>query len=290
MDASELTAQLGGTASWADLRRHLSSREIRRAVARGDLERAGRNTYVLAGIDAAVRAAASVGGLASHRSAALLHGWEVWRAPQRPEVTVPKHRNVAPARRPDADLRWREVAAGDARVTEALRTVVDCARDLPSKDALAVADSALRHGAVTEAELRTAIHDLPRKGRGAAEAVLREASGRAANPFESALRALALEAVGPLFEPQVELVVDGHMMRPDLVCEELRIVVEADSFEFHTSRHQLVKDCHRYDELVLDGWLVLRFTWDHVMSHDAWVISTIRRATTMQRLLLARPA
>lgn len=175
-------------------------------------------------------------------------------------------------------------------MTEPLRTVVDCARDLRLKEALAVADSALRHGAVTEADLRSAVHDLPRQGRAAAEVVLRHASGLAANPFESAPRALAIHAVGPMFEPQVRLTVGKTAMRPDLVCEELRIVLEADSFEFHTSRHRIVKDCHRYNELVLDGWLVLRFSWDHVMSHDAWVISVIERAVEMGRLLTRWPA
>ena len=41
-------------------------------------------------------------------------------------------------------------------VTSPLRTVLDCARRLPFSEALAVADSALRSGLVTEDELRLA--------------------------------------------------------------------------------------------------------------------------------------
>ncbi|WP_018157758.1 endonuclease domain-containing protein [Demetria terragena] len=108
--------------------------------------------------------------------------------------------------------------------------------------------------------------------------MLSAASGLAANPFESALRALAIECVGPMFTPQVAVEVDGVELHPDLVCEDLKIAVEADSFEFHTSRVQLDHDCWRYNELTLAGWLVLRFTWVQLRHRAAWVRGTIQRA------------
>lgn len=113
--------------------------------------------------------------------------------------------------------------------------------------------------------------------------MLTQATALAANPFESSLRALTLEAVGAEFTPQVELRIDGASIRPDLVSEPLRMVIEADSHEFHTQRAQLVRDCWRYDELTLDGWLVLRFSWEHVMRHEEWVRSTVARAVAAQR-------
>ncbi|MCW2843636.1 MAG: hypothetical protein JWN22_1552, partial [Nocardioides sp.] len=56
-------------------------------------------------------------------------------------------------------------------------------------------------------------------------------------------------------------------VRPDLVDERLRIVVEADSFEWHGKRSALARDARRYNSLVAAGWLVLRFAWEDVI-HD----------------------
>ncbi|MEO8851126.1 MAG: DUF559 domain-containing protein, partial [Allobranchiibius sp.] len=195
-------------------------------------------------------------------------------------------RKVSLKRRRGAAIRWRDLPAADIQndlVTTPPRTVVDCARDLALTEALAVADSALRSGVVTVEELREEAAGLPRFGRVRAHLSLTNASVLAANPFESALRALVLEAVGPVFVPQVEVYLGDAVVRPDLVCEEFRIVVEADSHEFHTKRAQLVRDCWRYDELNLDGWLVLRFSWEHVMFHEDWVRTTIERAVSLQR-------
>lgn len=80
--------------------------------------------------------------------------------------------------------------------------------------------------------------------------------------------------------PQVEIRTIGRrLVRPDLVDERLKIVVEADSFEHHGSRKALVLDCARYDNLVSDGWTVLRFAWEHVMHRPAWVRSTLEAVT-----------
>lgn len=48
-------------------------------------------------------------------------------------------------------------------------------------------------------------------------------------------------------------------------------MVEADSFEFHGHRRALKRDCERYNALVLHGWVVLRFSWEHVMHQPDYV-------------------
>lgn len=72
--------------------------------------------------------------------------------------------------------------------TSAVRTVMDVAPDLLFDEALCVADSALRHGAVTQEGL------LEAAGTQAQRRVARYADGRRANPFESTLYAQALAA------------------------------------------------------------------------------------------------
>jgi very-short-patch-repair endonuclease len=91
------------------------------------------------------------------------------------------------------------------------------------------------------------------------------ADGRAANPFESALRATCLDVRGLRVVPQVPIVEGRWLGRPDLVDQRLRIALEADSFAWHGERAALRRDANRYNALVAAGWLVLRFSWEDVM-------------------------
>jgi very-short-patch-repair endonuclease len=167
-------------------------------------------------------------------------------------------------------------------VTSPAWTVIDCAKDLPFDEALAIADSALRHGDVTKAELLRLAEQVTSTGRRRALRVAQAADGRAANPFESVLRAIALDVRGLDVEPQVVISENGFLGRPDLVDVARRVVLEADSFDFHGRRRAMKRDCERYNGLVLCGWIVLRFTWEHVMFQPDYVAGCLR-------LLVNRP-
>ena len=93
------------------------------------------------------------------------------------------------------------------------------------------------------------------------------------------LRAIALDVPHLDLEPQVLIDENGWSGRPDLVDVGRRIVVEADSFEFHGKRAALRRDCERYNALALRGWLVLRFSWEHVMHDAAYVHASLESAT-----------
>jgi len=101
------------------------------------------------------------------------------------------------------------------------------------------------------------------------------ASADKANPFESGLHAIAATVPGLTVRPQVAIRDPHFLGRPDLVDQRLQIVLEADSFEWHGGRSALSRDARRYDELVVRGWLVLRFAWEHVMDEQAWVRSIL---------------
>jgi len=110
--------------------------------------------------------------------------------------------------------------------------------------------------------------------------VAAHADSRAANPFESVLRALAIEE-GLAVQPQLKLDLSGMRVRPDLTDEQRNLILEADSFEWHGHRASLRRDCRRYNAMVLAGWRVIRFAWEDVM-HDQEYVRTVLRA-------LARP-
>ena len=234
-------------------------------------------------------------GTVSHRTAALHWGWKVKATPDLPDVTIPANRKLRTSARGLATVHWRTLGAGDVVdgwVTSRVRTVVDCCLDLPFDEALAVFDSALRSG-LRRRQVTEAVLSLGKLQRRRVLALARVASHRAANPFESVLRALAIEAaqaLGAQFEPQHQIRYDDYDARVDLGSHDLRLVLEAESFEFHGDRAALTRDCIRYTELGSRGWLVLRFTWEQVMFQQDWVRRKIAMTVRARRSPRAQPA
>jgi hypothetical protein len=290
VDVVEALAQMGGTAESATLRRLTSRRKQRAAIAEGRVLRPRPCLLVLPTLEADRMAALRIGGVRSHLSAALHHGWPVKTAPPGPMVTVRGNARVAPEQRASVTLFWRplnhaEVADG---VTDPVRTVIDCARDLPFDEALAVGDSALRSGKVDPDTLRQAAARSPRTGRARAVRVAEAADGRAANPFESVLGGVALDVPGLSVEPRVTLGAedtDGMLVigRVDLVDVAAGIVIEAESWEFHGSKEAFARDLRRYTAMVRAGWRVVRFGWDDVMNDQDRVQAVLRDVLALTR-------
>ena len=258
---------MGGVAQRGALLSCTTKSALRRACAAEQVVRVGHGVYALPAANDAKVAAARVRGTVSHLSAALAHGWKVKRPPRRPAVTVARNRLVGDAGLEVhyADLRPDEVRG---RLTSPVRTVIDCARSLPYDEALCVADSALRSRMVSRTELEAAALASPRTGRKKALCVVRAATPKAANPFESALRAIGKTVPGLAVVPQGEVGAIGHA---DLTDARLGIAIEADSFEFHAVRGAFDYDIRRYTAMTRTGWLVVRFTWDDVMHRPDYV-------------------
>ncbi|TQL69720.1 uncharacterized protein DUF559 [Nocardioides albertanoniae] len=228
---------------------------------------------------AAVEAAERLRGVVSGLSAALLWGWSLKHVPSRPEVSIPKTRRVRRKRAQGVVVRRLDIPPCDIEgpVTTKLRTALDCLRRLPFDEALCVADSALRLG-VERDELVAAAERTLGPGAGNVRRVAHLAHGGAANAFESCLRVIALQVDGLDVEPQVRIAEPDFLGRVDLADRRLRIIVEADSFEFHGTRRALVEDAGRYNRFVAAGWIVLRFTWEDVMLHPEVVREVLEGA------------
>lgn len=282
MDAVAALERLGGVGTTAQVTALCSRRSLRTAVRAGRVIRTARGRHALASAQRDRRRAVEVAGVTSHLSAAQDHGWAVKTVPDRPWVTVRRKRRLetdvaATIHVAYADLRDDDVRDG---VTTPLRTVLDCARRLPFDEALAVADSALRAGDVEPEELQKAAATARGPGAKACRRIAAHADGRAANPFESVLRALAIEE-GVDVEPQREVLARGRAYHPDLVDTRRRVVLEADSHEFHTGREEHSRDCVRYTALGVAGWTVLRFTWEQVMLSPSYVRDVLREVKKM---------
>ena len=94
-------------------------------------------------------------------------------------------------------------------------------------------------------------------------------------------------------QPQVQVTASGLFAMVDLADEGRRLVVEAESFEFHATRRGFRKDVRRYSELVVFGWTVLRFTWEDVMfqpGYVRWALESWRRSHDAGARVPAPPA
>ncbi len=276
----EVLERLGGVATADELCHLASRRKLRTALRHGRIVRDSRGRYSLPGADEALRAAAGLSGVLCLDSAARHHGWKLKKQPGAPAVAVPRNRKVSAGRRRGVRLLYVDLDPSDVQghATCPVVTVLQCAARLPFDEALAIADSALRAGDVNSAQLIAAARKMPDRYRARCARVAEAASPRADNPFESVLRAIALEVEGLDVRPQVWI---GEIGRADLADSALGLVLEAESFEFHGRRWQLTRDCERYNAFVLEGRLVLRFSWEHVMFRPGYVRAMLQSAVDL---------
>lgn len=269
---------LGGACRRATLVERCGRREVDRALRAGMLVRVARGRYALATASQAVRAAAAYGGIVSMRSAAQRHGWGQRRVPDLPDVTFPRTHHLDPAARRMLVPHWSHIAPEDivGGTTSVRRTLIDCMRNLPLEESVPIVDSAVRCGDVTCEQLRALAASMRGRGRARAMAVAAMASPVAANPYESTLRAIASTVPGLDPQPQLPVTVSPtRVLHPDLLDEHLGIVIEAESFAWHGETAALTRDCARYNAFVVQGLIVIRFSWHQVIFRPAYVVEVL---------------
>jgi very-short-patch-repair endonuclease len=278
VDVVTAIERMGGLATRAALIRATSRADVDRALRVEAVVRAGQGRYTLPSVDAAAAMAFRMNGHLSLTSAALHHGWEVKDVPKKPHVVFPRHRNVPRPWRDEVVLHRADLQLDDVSgiATSRELTLLQCLRQLPDDEALAIADSALRHGEI--ATLRRVVARVQGAGSAKVRRIAAQADARPANPFESVTRAICLQVPGLEVTPQLVLSTEHYWACPDLVGRSHRVVIECESYEWHGNRKGFLKDIRRYTLLTADGWLVLRFTWDDVMLRPAWVREVMMRA------------
>ena len=258
--------------------------DLDRAVDGGEILRTARNRYALTSVDDATRIAHSVSGVLCLASAALHHGWAVKLPPERPHVAFRRNRKLTQEQRAAVEPHRHELHRDDVVdgvVTSKELTLLQCLRSLPDDEALAIADSAARAGETSL--LRRVARQAQGRGAARVRRIAADAHPDAANAFESVLRSIANQVDGLKVVPQRVITTVTPWVRPDLLDEELRIVLEADSFEWHGDRSALRRDARRYDLLVVDGWMVLRFAWEDVMFDQEFVRQMLVGAVRLAR-------
>ena len=277
---------LGGACTRAVIVERCGRAPVDGALRDGTLVRVARGRYALSTASDPVKAAATLDGVLSMRSAAQRHGWGQKLVPEKPDVTFPRNRHLPREARLLVVPHWSDIAPEDIvdGMTGVRRTLIDCMRMLPLEESVPIVDSALRAGDVTHDELKAIAHSMRGRGRTRAILVAEMATTRAVNPYESTLRAIASTVPGLHVVPQMPIRVSpSRELHPDLADPDLGLVIEAESFEWHGKRAALTRDCVRYNAFTCQGWLVIRFSWDLVMFQPAYVVAVLERMVRLAR-------
>jgi predicted transcriptional regulator of viral defense system len=265
-----------------------TERELRRWLRAGELSILRRGHYLaeappeqaharhLLLVHAAI-AELGPGAVASHASAAVLHGLPTWEIAL-DHVSVTRNRRSGGRRHRlihvrTARLAPDEVVQLDGRaVTSVARTVVDLGRTASFESAVVTADAALATGAVDATELAESVRRVDRwPGCPAARRAIRFADGGAESVGESRSR-IAIRRAGlpaPVTQWQVRDGDGRRVARVDFGWPEQSVVGEFDG-EIKYGRlvrpgrspgEVVFEEKLREDELGALGLAVVRWTW-----------------------------
>lgn len=286
MDIVSFVALQGGACTKQAAVEAFGVAAVSAALSCGQLTRPGRGRLAVPTSPDHVRRAAAFAGVLSHRSAAARWGWAQKELPARAEITVPRTRKVDPRARNLVIPHWSDLPESDVvgQVTSPRRTLVDVSRNLPLDVSLPILDSALRTGDISRGDLLRLADSTAGRGRARIRAVARLADAKAANPFESVLRAHCSLVPGLDVVPQRRIVLPGGLeLHPDLVSVAMGLAIEAEGFEFHGESARLTHDCRRYNILTVHGWTIIRFSWWMVMHDPAYVQAVLRSTVAALR-------
>lgn len=220
----------------------------------------------------------------SHRSAAYLRGWTT--EPTTLDATVPRSARLRPP--PWLRLHRRTL---DSRLVDEVdtlpcttpaQTILDCLAVLPRAEAELLIDERLKFGLDPASLLRLLERFPGRRGNAELARQVRLAVTRFASEPERAL-GRALHRIGLYLE--MNAAVGPYIC--DLVDRRSRTIIEVDGREFHSAAGVFSKDRRRQNALVLDRWLVLRYSaFDVLAAPDVIageIASVIRRRRESRR-------
>jgi len=272
----------------------VTSAQLRRLVDRGVIERVTPRVFRFAAAARTwhqdVLAACLDGGpecLASHRTAAALHGFDGFRADV-VEVLVPMH---VRHRRKNAIVHHTRVLPATDRtrigaipVTSKARTLIDLGAVAPPERVEEAFDGAERAG-MKRQHVETRYQILRAPGRNGIGAMTQILHGRLATEriprsvLERRMHRLLTGAGLPLpvGNHPVQLP-NGSNYEIDFAYVSRRIAIEVDGHGSHATRRERAADNVRGNALVAAGWTLRRFTYEQVMHDAATVAATVRIA------------
>jgi very-short-patch-repair endonuclease len=225
--------------------------------------------------------------VASHETAARIHGLDLLNAPPEDLVTLTRPPGRFAGRRRQTRFRTAEVVPGHRAkcsgvpVTTPARTVVDLARTTPFMDGVVVADSALRLRKVTKAEMDAVLDRCGGwPGLDKARRVVAFGDERSESVLESCAR-VVFDRRG-LDPPELQVPIDtsGGVYRVDFYWRKYWTIAEADGLLKYADPQRAISQLKR-DQLLRDtGRHVVHFTWRQLFSTEDRVVAWLAAAFT----------
>lgn len=303
------SAQQGRVARWQLLEAGLSSKQIKTRLHHGWLVRVASGVYAV-GHTASAPFAEEVtallraprGTVLSHLTAARL--WEIHgqrgsvsssvarASPPGPvDILIPsaggQRRELLAIHRTVLPQRARSAHVHNLPVTTPTQTLLDIAPLLSPRELERAVDEALARGLTSRGELASA---ADRDQRRAGSGTLRRLAGqrgpltRTHQGVEEELLALIREAGLP--QPLINSRLHGFEV--DFYWPDARLVVEADGYQWHSSRSAFERDRRKDNVLRAAGQEVLRFSWEQATAGKLTTVSQIAGEIASRRAAFTR--
>jgi hypothetical protein len=260
----------------------------------GRLHRLEPQVYRIAGVPDSwhqrlLKACLAEDGVASHRAAACLFDLDGF-PPRVVEVTVRRwERRVNESVRVHESTDLADSHRYERRgipVTTVERTLIDLGAVVPSIKVEQAFDDALQRGLTTPELVLDRFLTVARRGRrgvGVIRPLLERRLGTSGfRPGEFERRVARLLVAGgipePTFEHEIRLPSGLFVARVDLAYPPALLAIECDSDKWRSGRQRRQADLERQNRLILAGWTILRFTWDHLIDEPHLVQAQVRKA------------
>ncbi|EON34781.1 hypothetical protein GTC6_00960 [Gordonia terrae C-6] len=259
----------------------VSADRIRHRVATGEWVRVARGVFRVGDRTVDDRMRMRLAVLRAGPDAALASSAAAWwhgivpQVPASPMVVAPHGRHGSPvdgARIWHRNVDRRDLTEVDGLAVTALELTV---LDASVESGVKVMDSALLTKKVTVAALDVVQRrNAGRRGSPRARAMLEAMSSGARSEAER-ITATLLRGSG-LTGWSANTPACGYVL--DFAFMASKIAIEIDGMAFHSDAVAFQRDRTRQNDLVANGWTVLRFTWQDVTARPAWVLAQVRTA------------
>lgn len=174
--------------------------------------------------------------------------------------------------------------------TTVARTLVDCAVVVSQTRLQHLVEQALQEKKVRIDDVHRVVGDIDRRGkpgiRQIGRALARFGPSRAVT--ESVLERMLLDAVlaGGSPAPIPQFAHPGRhpgVGRVDFAYPDVKVILEADGRVWHQRIADLSRDRSRDNEAAREGWLTLRFMWEHLRDDPSDVGATVREVRANRR-------
>lgn len=273
------------------------SRAMRRTMlAEGSLRSLSRRVFIVGGVELdskgrALAASLHAGAPLSHEASSWLHGIPGFALPSRPDVLrlgrERAHDSSLARIHTTTALPRHDVTVVDGiptlSVARTLMTLAALVPEISTDRVHGAVDDAVRLGLARDPWLWWRLEQLRCRGRNGVAVFEGILQARADHPTESWLEReflrVLIDAAIALPICQRRIAAKGAFVaRVDFLYAEARIVVEVSGAVAHASPQQRADDARRRNRLLLEGYLVLEFTYEQVVQTPELVVAAVVEA------------